>query len=92
MFLAATAIAALLRYRHELGAQNVGFLCFALAMLIFAGTPLSLDRNLYAVLPVPMTLALVLRKRKTLSLVLCAASLIILVLDAAAFARFAWVA
>jgi hypothetical protein len=63
-----------------------------LAVLAFSGIPFSVDRNAYAVVPVVIAIAHVLRRVPLLGWVVLGASALLLAVDAAAFARFQWVA
>ena len=85
------AVAAVVGARR-LGSPARMFLAFAVAILIAAGEPLSIDRNLYSVVPLVAAIGAVLARARYAGYVVIAASLAILVLDAVAFARFTWVA
>ncbi len=88
----AAVIAGLTVYRKRLGAVNAIFLLGALAALAWAGTPLSADRNLYAVLPVSIVLALLFERAPAIGYAAGALGCAGLIFDAMAFARFQWVA
>lgn len=74
------------------GTANRLYVLFAVATLVLSGEPASADRVLYSVVPVVLALGLAYRKLPYAAYAEVAASLVILALDAMAFAKFAWVA
>jgi Mannosyltransferase (PIG-V) len=64
----------------------------ALAMLAFSGTPFSVDRNAYAVVPVLIAFGAILRRVPPAGYVMLALCAVLLTIDAGRFARFEWVA
>jgi hypothetical protein len=90
--LVALAVLCITVYRTRVGAAGSAYVAIALLTLLAAGTPFSLDRNLYGVLPVIIAGALLFRRVPLLGYGVAIASLAVLAMDAAAFARFAWVA
>lgn len=77
---------------RRLGRLPVLFALVALGVLAFAGTPFSVDRNSYAVVPVIIAVAAALRRLPPAGYAVVAASVLLLAVDAARFARFLWVA
>ena len=77
---------------RKLGMANLLYLAFAFSMLVLSGEPASADRIVYSVVPVVLSLGIAYRRLPYAGYAAVAASLVILALDAMAFARFAWVA
>ncbi len=77
---------------RRLGAVCTLYALFALAVLIFSGTPFSVDRNAYAIVPVLIALGALLRRVPPAGYAVLAASALLLAIDSARFARFQWVA
>ncbi|HET9030613.1 MAG TPA: hypothetical protein VFN49_10565 [Candidatus Aquilonibacter sp.] len=84
-------IAVLIEARH-LGRLATLYGLLALAVLLFSGTPFSVDRNAYAIAPVLVAIAALLRRAPPLGYLILAVSAVLLVIDAGRFAHFAWVA
>ena len=83
---------ALVRFRKRIGATGVVYALCAILLLIISGTPFSVDRNAYAILPIDIALACLARCYPALGYPAVLAMAFGLVYDAAAFARFVWVA
>lgn len=92
LFLIVVVFFSVTLFGRRLGALNVAFVVASFALFVFAGTPLSADRNLYTVLPLSVTLALWFERAPAAGYALSALGIIGLVLDTAAFVRFEWVA
>lgn len=86
------AVAAFTICRRAIGIAGAAYACIALALFAFAGSPLSLDRNLFTVLPVAVVFALVFRRVPYIGYAFAIAALVVLAADTMAFARFQWVA
>lgn len=82
---------AIVWYRRQLGPTMVAYGLIALAVLLFSGTPFSVDRNAYAVLPVLLAIGAALRRLPFAGYAVLALSAALLAVDASAFARFEWV-
>ena len=85
-------IYAVVRFRTKLGAAQLSYAAFALLLFVASGTPFSVDRNAYAILPFDVALALLARRYPALGIPALAAMACGLAVDAAAFARWQWVA
>ena len=83
---------AVLAFRKRLGAAACAYWCIAVAMLFLGGTPFSVDRNAYAVVPVIAALGLAWERLPSLGIATLAAGAFGLTVDAAAFAAWKWVA
>jgi hypothetical protein len=83
---------ALAAHAKRLGLAMTLYGFLALAMLFAAGTPLSADRNAYAVIPILIALGATWRRVPVVGAIVIVAGLVMLWFDAAAFARFSWVA
>ncbi|HEY9086020.1 MAG TPA: mannosyltransferase family protein [Candidatus Tyrphobacter sp.] len=90
--LSAAGLIGVVVYRRQFGAAGVFYVLSSLLMIAYAGAPLSLDRYVYALIPVLVIVAEVFRRVPVFGYPAIAASFILLVHDAAAFARFIWVA
>lgn len=90
--LLAGGLVATIRFRGALGTPAVAYAGFAAIMLLASGTPFSVDRNAYAVLPFVIALALTARRYPALGIPAIVAMTYGLAVDAAAFARWQWVA
>ncbi len=78
-------------------AKNLGplmslYALFALAMLVFSGTPFSVDREAYALAPLLIAYGATLRRVPAAGYVVLALCALLLVVDSGRFARFEWVA
>ncbi len=82
---------AIVWHRRALGSLLVAYGLIALAVLAFSGTPFSVDRNAYAVIPVLLAVGASLRRVPALGYAALAASAALLAIDAGTFARFEWV-
>jgi Mannosyltransferase (PIG-V) len=85
------ALATLFEARR-LGRLMTLFAFFALAVFVFSGTPLSVDRNAYTVVPLLVAFGAILRRVPPAGYVVLALSALLLVIDCGRFARFEWVA
>lgn len=77
---------------RQLGRLMTLYALLALAMLVFSGTPFSVDRNAYAIAPVLIAIGAVARRVPPVGYVVLALSALLLVIDAGRFAHFEWVA
>lgn len=83
---------AILIESRRLGAAMTIYGVLALAVLTFSGTPFSVDRNAYAIVPVLIAIGALLRRVPNAGYVVLALSTVLLVIDAGRFAHFQWVA
>jgi len=83
---------AVLAFRKRLGVAACAYWLVTVAMLFLGGTPFSVDRNAYAVVPVIMAFGLAWVQLPSLGVATLAAGAYGLALDAAAFAAWKWVA
>lgn len=90
--LVAVGFPALVVFRKRFGAADMLFTVLCAAMILFAGTPLSLERLLYAIVPLLMAIGELFRRAPWLGYSAIPVSLVLLVLDSATFAHFKWVA
>ncbi len=88
----AVAVPCAVFYRERIGTAGVAYVAFALAAIVLAGTPISVDRYLYATIPLLIALARLYRRIPVAGYVATAISLPLLFLDAMTFAQFHWVA
>jgi hypothetical protein len=79
-------------YRKRIGIAGVSFVALCLVAIAFAGTPISVDRYLYATVPLLIALARLFTRVPLVGYIAVAASLPLLYIDATTFARFHWVA
>lgn len=79
-------------FRKKLGATAVLYAVFAVAMLVAGGTPFSIDRNAYAVLPFAIAVGLLAQKFPAIGYPSLAVMAWGLAFDAAQFARGIFVA
>jgi hypothetical protein len=79
-------------YRERLGTAAFYYALLVFAMLLFGGTPFSADRNAYATVPFDIGLAFVAQRYPALGYPALAMMTYGLAVDAAAFARWEWVA
>jgi len=91
LFLIVTAIPCAIIYRRVLNPTAMFFIAFSAVLIIFAGPPISVGRYIYACVPVPIVLGAWFRRFPLVGYSAAAAGLVILFLDAMAFARFQWV-
>ncbi len=85
------AVAVILQARR-LGRLMTLYALLALAALLFAGTPFSVDRNAYAIAPLLLAVGASVRRVPPAGYVILALCAVLLVIDAGRFARFEWVA
>lgn len=78
--------------RKLLTAADLLYVILCMITIFFAGPPLSLDRLLYSILPLLFALGILFKRVPTLGYLACAVGAWMLLTDAAAFARFQWVA
>ncbi|MEO9169701.1 MAG: mannosyltransferase family protein [Candidatus Baltobacteraceae bacterium] len=88
----AAGVVAVAMFSRRLGAASTLYVALAYAMIIFSGTPLSIDRNLYSVAPLLVAIAALFQRVPYAGYATLAASLVLLALDTLTFARFGWVA
>jgi hypothetical protein len=79
-------------YRERIGVAGVSFVALCLVVIAFAGTPISVDRYLYATAPLLIALGRLFARVPIAGYLAVATSLPLLFLDAVAFAQFHWVA
>ncbi|MDQ2866375.1 MAG: hypothetical protein M3R51_09130 [Candidatus Eremiobacteraeota bacterium] len=77
---------------RKLGTAGILYIGIGFAMLLFAGTPLSVDRNMYSIVPLIVAIGTICRRLPLLGTVAIACAVVLLALDAFAFAKFQWVA
>ncbi len=85
------ALAAIVEARR-LGRLMTLYALLALAMLVFSGTPFSVDRNAYVIAPLVVAFGAILRRVPPVGYVMLALFALLLTIDAGRFARFEWVA
>ncbi len=83
---------AVIAQARGLGRLMTLYALLALAMLVFSGTPFSVDRNAYAIAPVLIAISALVRRVPPAGYVILALCAVLLVIDAGRFARFEWVA
>lgn len=86
------AVPCVVAFRRRIGAAGVAYAFIALAAIALAGTPISVDRLLYATVPLPIALARLFTRAPFAGYVATAFSLPLLFIDAMTFAQFHWVA
>ena len=86
------AVIAIALQHRTLGSLLTVYGVLALALILFAGEPISADRIAYAVLPVLIAYGRALQRVPVAGVALLTASLALLTYDAVQFARFHWVA
>jgi Gpi18-like mannosyltransferase len=91
LLIGAGGLAALL-FRDRIGIAALAYVVFAFAMVAFGGTPFSVDRNAFALVPIIMSLGLAWERLPSLGLAVLAGGVYGLATDAAAFAAWKWVA
>jgi hypothetical protein len=79
-------------HARRLGDAMTAYAVLALAMMVAAGVPISLDRNAYAVVPIAIAFGATWRRLPWLGAIVIALGLVMLAIDAARFAEFKWVA
>lgn len=92
MLLVPLGAAAVALNARALGALPATFALVGIAVLAFAGTPFSVDRNTYALVPVVIAIGACARRVQPAGYVALAACALLLAIDASRFARFEWVA
>ena len=85
------AVATIVEARH-LGRLMTLYALFALAILAFSGTPFSVDRNAYVIVPLLLAFGAILRRVPPVGYAVLALCALLLTIDAGRFARFEWVA
>jgi hypothetical protein len=86
------AVPCVIAFRQRIGAAGVAYVIVALATIALAGTPFSVDRLLYATVPLLIALARLFTRAPFVGYVATAFSLPLLFIDAMTFAQFHWVA
>jgi hypothetical protein len=92
ILLLAIGLVATIAFRERLGRLPVLYAIVACLVLLASGTPFSVDRNAYAIVPLDIAIALVAQRYPALGYPALAAMAVGLAVDAAAFARWQWVA
>jgi hypothetical protein len=92
MLLVPLGVLAVIFEGRRLGRLMTIYALCALGVLLFSGTPFSVDRNAYAIAPVLIGIAAILRRVPIAGYPVLAVSLVLLIVDAGRFARFEWVA
>lgn len=91
LFFIATVIPCAIKYRRVLDKTSIIFITFSILLIVFAGPPISINRFIYACVPLLIVLGTWFRRFPLVGYSAAAAGLVILFLDAMAFARFQWV-
>ncbi len=79
-------------FRRFLGKSDLYYVAICGIIIAFSGTPFSVDRLLYSVVPILMATSELFRRLPLIGYAIAIVSLIILGMDAISFARFTWVA
>ena len=90
--LVALAIVVVPIFARRLGAPGTIYFALACAVLLLAGPPISIDRYMYSIVPVVVAIGAAFRRAPYAGYAIAAVCLVLLALDAMAFARFQWVA
>ncbi len=86
------ALPSVIAYRKALGKVVVTYALLSVGIVFFAGTPFSVDRILYAVIPLILGLAYLARHRPVFGYSIAIVGIVLLAMDAARFAQFQWTA
>ncbi|HVA29231.1 MAG TPA: mannosyltransferase family protein [Candidatus Baltobacteraceae bacterium] len=79
-------------FRERIGVAGVSYVLLSVVAIAISGAPFSVDRLLYATVPLLIALGAFFRRVPPLGYGAIAASLVLLFIDAMTFAQFRWVA